>query len=121
METFYYRRLEVYQNAKQLAIHVNDTIKCFPKEERYALTDQLRRASSSILFNIAEAFGRYSANDRLRFLEFSSGSAMEVSSELELAEAYGYISREDLSSFDEQILVIVKQVSKLRSTIKTQV
>jgi len=46
---------------------------------------------------------------------------MEVSSELEQAEAYGYISREDLSSFDEQMLVIVKQLSKLRSTIKTQV
>lgn len=117
METFYYRRLDVYQNAKQLAIRVNDAIKRFPPEERYALADQLKRASSSVMFNIAEAFGRFTSNDRQRFLDFSAGSLMETSSELELAEAYGYISNEERLAFDELILVIVKQLAKLRSAI----
>lgn len=41
MELFYYRRLYVYKDAKQLAINVNEVLKSFPKEERYALTNQL--------------------------------------------------------------------------------
>ena len=120
MELFYYRRLEVYQNAKLLAIQIKDVLQKFPIEERYALTDQLRRASTSIMFNIAEGFGRYSNKERIHFLDIANGSTMEVSSELELAESYGYISSEELIRFDELILIITKQLSKLRSTLTTQ-
>ena len=49
MELFYYRRLDVYKDAKQLAINVNEALKSFPKEERYALTNQLQRASTSVM------------------------------------------------------------------------
>ena len=117
MELFYYRTLDVYNNAKQLAIETREQLKKFPAEERYALTDQLRRASTSIMFNIAEGFGRYSNKERIRFLDIANGSAMEVSSEFELAETYGYISVEELMHFDELILIIVRQLSKLRSTM----
>jgi four helix bundle protein len=117
MEQYYYRRLEVYQHSKNLAMVVNDLIKSFPIEERYALSSQLRRASTSVMFNIAEGFGRYSINDRLRFLEIANGSLMETSSELELAEAYGYISYEELNQFDQQILSIVKQLAGLRESL----
>ena len=92
MELLYYRRLDVYKNAKALAIRINELTKTFPVEERYALSNQLRRASTSIMFNIAEGFGRYSVNERLHFLEIANGSLMETSSELELAESYQYIT-----------------------------
>ena len=69
------------------------------------------------MFNIAEGFGRYSNKERIRFLVIANGSAMEVSSEFELAETYGYISAEELMHFDELILIIVRQLSKLRSTM----
>lgn len=59
MELFYYRHLDVHKDAKQLAINVNEALKLFPKEERYALTNQLQHASTSVMFNIAEGFGRY--------------------------------------------------------------
>ena len=117
MEQYYYRRLEVYQHSKNLAMVVNDLINSFPIEERYALSSQLRRASTSVMFNIAEGFGRYSINDRLRFLEIANGSLMETSSELELAEAYGYISDEELNQLDQQILSIVKQLAGLRKSL----
>ena len=119
MEKFYYRSLSVYQNAKQMAIDVNEILKSFPSEERFALTAQLRRASTSVMFNIAEAFGRYTNKDRIRFLDIANGSLMESSSELELAEAYGFISADSLNIFDDKIITIVKQLAKLRSTLKT--
>ena len=118
MESFYYRRLEVYQNAKQLAIKIKGTLQKFPVEERFALSDQLRRASTSVMFNIAEGCGRYAPRERVRFLDIANGSVMEVSSELELAESYGYISTEELNIFDNLILTIIRQLAKLRSTIQ---
>ena len=117
MEKFYYRRLDVYQNAKKLAIDINETLKSFPVEERFGLSSQLRRASTSIMFNIAEAFGRYSDKERAYFLDIANGSLMESASELELAQAYGYISKEKLDSYDEIILIIVKQLAKLRTSL----
>lgn len=117
MELFYYRRLDVYKDAKQLAINVNEALKSFPKEERYALTSQLQRASTSVMFNIAEGFGRYSSKERIHFLDIANGSLMEVSSQIELAEAYHYISTTQREQFDSQILSIVKQLAGLRKSL----
>lgn len=117
MELFYYRRLDVYKDAKQLAINVNEALKSFPKEERYALTNQLQRASTSVMFNIAEGFGRYGSKERIHFLDIANGSLMEVSSQIELAEAYHYISTTQREEFDSQILSIVKQLAGLRKAL----
>ena len=117
MELFYYRRLDVYKDAKQLAINVNEALKSFPKEERYALTNQLQRASTSVMFNIAEGFGRYGSKERTHFLDIANGSLMEVSCQIELAEAYHYISTIQREDFDSQILSIVKQIAGLRRSL----
>lgn len=117
MELFYYRRLDVYKDAKHLAINVNEALKSFPKEERYALTNQLQRASTSVMFNIAEGFGRYGSKERIHFLDIANGSLMEVSSQIELAEAYHYISTTQREEFDSQILSIVKQLAGLRKAL----
>ena len=117
MELFYYRRLDVYKDAKHLAINVNEALKSFPKEERYALTNQLQRASTSVMFNIAEGFGRDSSKERIHFLDIANGSLMEVSSQIELAEAYHYISTTQREEFDSQILSIVKQLAGLRKAL----
>ena len=114
---FYYRRLDVYKDAKHLAINVNEALKSFPKEERYALTNQLQRASTSVMFNIAEGFGRYGSKERIHFLDIANGSLMEVSSQIELAEAYHYISTTQREDFDNQILSIVKQLAGLRKAL----
>ena len=117
MELFYYSRLDVYKDTKQLAINVNEALKSFPKEERYALTNQLQRASTSVMFNIAEGFGRYGSKERIHFLDIANGSLMEVSSQIELAEAYHYISTTQREDFDNQILSIVKQLAGLRKAL----
>ena len=53
-ETFSYRQLDVYQKAKKLVVYIYQLLRQFPKEEQYALCDQLRRAAVSIPSNIAE-------------------------------------------------------------------
>jgi len=69
------------------------------------------------MFNIAEGFGRYAPKDRVKFLDIANGSLMEVASELELAETFGYISTEERNDFDNLIVGIVKQLASLRSSI----
>lgn len=121
MEKFYYRRLDVYQNAKSVIIDVYKALESFPKEERYALCDQLKRAAVSIASNIAEGFGRYSEKERLYFLNNANGSLMEISCQIDLAEALGYIDRETKEKIDDKILVITKQLAALRNKISNKI
>ena len=66
-ENFAYRRLNAYIEAKSLTILVYGTLKKFPKEETYALCDQLRRAVVSIPSNIAEGCSRSSIKEQIHF------------------------------------------------------
>ncbi len=103
MEVFGYRRLIAYQKAKEIVKRTYKLLKKFPVEERYALCDQLRRASVSITSNIAEGVNRFSVKDKAHFVEIAFGSMMEVSSQIEIAEELGYITTDDRLSMDTLI------------------
>ena len=63
-----YKNLEAYKESKQLVMSIYATLKEFPKEEQYALCDQLRRAVISVPSNIAEGSGRTSSKDQAHFV-----------------------------------------------------
>ena len=90
-----YKELEVWQKAMELVVHVYRVSKNFPKEELFALTNQLRRAAVSIPSNIAEGFGRDSRKDFVNFLLVSRGSLFEVGTQLDIATRLGYVSIAD--------------------------
>ena len=117
MEKFYYRRLEVYQNAKALSHEVCKLIKTFPIDERFALCDQLRRAVMSVPINIAEGFGRFSAKEKAHFIQIAFGSLNEVMCELELAFDEGYINQEQLTDIESRILSVKKQLATLHRSV----
>ena len=87
-----YKKLIVWQKAKSLVKVVYALTRQFPADERFALTDQLRRAVVSIPSNIAEGYGRASNADYAHFLAIARGSLYEVLTQLEIAEDLGYIS-----------------------------
>ena len=91
-------------------------LKKFPKEEQYAMCDQLRRAAISITSNIAEGSGRNSFKEKVHFLEFSYGSLMEVLSQMDVACDLGYILPEELDHLEETIVGVTKPMSGLRSS-----
>ena len=119
MEVFGYRKLIAYQKAKEMVKHTYKLLKKFPAEERYAMSDQLRRASVSITSNIAEGINRYSVKDKSHFIEMSYGSLMEVSSQFEIAEELGYITAEERLSMDQLIEEVARLLSGLQKTFKT--
>ncbi|MBR4229269.1 MAG: four helix bundle protein [Bacteroidales bacterium] len=109
-EVFGYRKLIAYQKGKEVVKRTYQLLKKFPAEERYAMCDQLRRASVSITSNIAEGINRFSAKDKAHFVEMAYGS-LEVSSQFEIAEELGYISSEDRLSMD----MLVEEEARLLS------
>lgn len=95
-EVHTYRKLKVYEKATNLVLHVYALIKKFPKEEQYALCDQLRRAIVSVPSNIAEGMGRFSNKDCAHFVEIAYGSLSESNCQMEIAYKLGYITEEEL-------------------------
>jgi four helix bundle protein len=90
MERRSFESLDFYQDGLKLlkaAYRLADTL---PDYERYNLSDQLRRASCSILLNIAEGYGRYHYLDRLRFLYIARGSLAETTSIFIIAASLNY-------------------------------
>ena len=118
MEVFGYRKLVAYQKAKEVVKMTYKLIKKFPSDERYAMCDQLRRASVSITSNIAEGINRYSAKDKTHFIEMAYGSLMEVSSQFEIAEDLKYINIEDRSNIDILISDVARLLSGLQKSYK---
>lgn len=87
-----FRELKVWQEAKQLAVHIYKitTNEKFSKD--YGLRDQVRRASVSIASNIAEGYERESNKDFIRYLFIAKGSLSELMTQLEIALEIGYIN-----------------------------
>ena len=117
MEEFTYRKLRVYQQSKKLVLVIYDLLKYFPKEENYALCDQLRRAVISIPSNIAEGISRTSHKEQIHFLEISFGSLNEVMCQIEIANELGIISQENLSLVEDYYKLIAQMLSGLRRSI----
>jgi len=89
---FLYKELVVWQKAMELVRIVYQVSKRFPADERYALTDQLRRAVVSIPANIAEGNGRASSRDYAHFLAIARGSLYETMTHLQIAQDLGYVN-----------------------------
>lgn len=106
-----------WQEAITLAVEVYDMTKSFPRDEQFGLTNQLRRAASSISANIAEGFGRQTNNDKSQFYTIAYGSLLEVKSFIYLAERLGYIKGELTKKPLEDITLLQKRINALKRTL----
>ena len=87
-----YRDLKVYQLSYQTALEIHEITKTFPREEKYSLTDQIRRSSRSVPGNIAEAWKkrRYKKSFISKVID-SAGEAGETEVWLDFSRDFGYI------------------------------
>ena len=93
-----YRELRIWKAARILNTHIYKTSENFPKEEKYGLTSQIRRASVSIASNISEG-SSYQTNPMfLKFLDVALGSLCEVETQLYLANDINYISEKEVET-----------------------
>lgn len=109
-----YQDLEVWKKAMGLVTDIYKITQTFPKEERYGLTNQLRRASVSVPANIAEGWGRGTTNGYIQFLRIARGSLLEVETLMTLSRDLGYVNAQDLQ---EQILQKIIEISKMMNAL----
>ena len=117
MDTFGFRDLRVYQTSKAFVKAIYDLLSTYPPNEQYALCDQLRCASVSVPSNIAEGMSRLSDKEKVHFIEISYGSLMEVLCQMEISKELNYVTEEQMKDIENQITIIAKQLSKLRTTL----
>src|SRR5579863_10465476 len=105
------RELRVWQNAMDLAMRVFELTKTFPSEERYSLTDQIRRSSRSAPANITEAWRkrRYEAAFIAK-LSDAEGECAETQTWAELARRCGYLHDPDAADIDRRCEEILPQL-----------
>jgi four helix bundle protein len=110
----HFRDLDVYQNALATGLRVYELTRKFPAEERYALTDQIRRSSRSVCANIAEAWRkrRYEAAF-ISKLSDAETEAAETQVHAEFAIHHGYLSRDEFLEVDDAYEKIIGQLVKM--------
>lgn len=94
-------------------------IRKLPKEEQYALSDQMRRAAISIPSNIAEGQARNSTKEFIQFLAIANGSKAELETQLLLCERIGYFTGSDISGVIDQLQEVGKMLTALIKSLTT--
>ncbi len=105
----YYRKLDVWQKAFDLAQEVYSLCRMLPKEEIFALDSQMRRAAVSIPSNITEGYGRGGHKDFARFFNIANVSRMELETQILLCLRLKYLPAADT----ENALVRLEKVGKM--------
>ena len=101
-----------------LAVEIYRLVKFLPKEESYALSDQIRRAAVSIPSNIAEGQGRITSKEFIRFLSVARGSLSELSTQIELCERLNYLKQSQTTDIYNRITEIAKMLNALSNSLK---
>lgn len=114
-----FRDLIVWQKAMELARQVYALTRRLPKEELYALGDQMRRAAVSIPSNIAEGQARDSRKEFANFLSIAKGSNAELSTQLELSTTLGYLPANATAPVSALCAEVGRMLTTLSSRLKT--
>ncbi len=99
-----YTELDVWKCSRELVKLVYVLTKSFPKDELYALTNQIRRSVISVPSNIAEGIGRQSNKETIHFLFIAKGLLQEVETQLYLSYDLEYILKKDLDEILKKVI-----------------
>lgn len=111
-----FETLNAWQEARKLVVSVYQLLDNFPKFEKYALCDQIRRAIVSVPSNLAEGSGRMSLREQIHFIEISYGSLMEAYNQLIIAADLNYIDEQSLESLKAPIDNVARMLNGLRAS-----
>jgi len=106
--------LNAHKEAHKLVLLIYKITKEFPKEERFCLIDQIRRAAVSIVSNIAEGFSRNTVKDKCQFYSLALGSLSELQSQLLIARDLKYLTNQIFNQIAQQSIIVRKLISGLK-------
>ena len=115
-----FRQLKVWQKAHELTLAVYQLTATFPREERYGLSSQLRRAGSSIAANLAEGCGRNRDAELARFCSMAMGSASELEYHLLLGRDLKLIKGKDYEALDQRTTELKRMLAALMQKLNAE-
>lgn len=114
---FRFEQLDIWKLSIDYGRKVYKIANNFPKYEKYALSDNLRRAAVSISNNIAEGSGCGSSKGFISFLNISIRSTLEVVNILMFAESQGYISKDKREDLYQEAEVLIRKIRAFKTTL----
>ncbi len=112
-----FKELKIWQRSMELVKDIYLITKSFPKDEKFELVSQIKRATVSIPSNIAEGSGRGTSKDFRRFLAISLSSAYELETQIILSNILGFINDEDFNKVVAEINEIQKIIFSFRKSL----
>lgn len=115
-----WKDLDVWKKSHELVLKIYEETKTFPKNETYALTDQIRRASSSVPANIVEGQSRNTTREYIQFLYNARGSLEEVRYFLLLSKDLGYMNKNIFDSLESDSATLSKMLNGLIKSLASK-
>ena len=103
--------LEVWRDAQALAVSIYKMTENFPDDEKFGMTSQIKRSSSSVSANIAEGFGRKGNSEKIQFYRIAYGSLLETKNFVYLAQKLNYIDAKNTEQKISYIEHLQKQLN----------
>ena len=123
MNEYSFEKLEVYNLAREYRKKIYRLTHRLPKEEKYNLINQIRRAAVSLTNNIAEGHGRYHYQENIQFLRQSRGSLEELLDDLNICIDENYIDKNYIDELKEEGYAFIKKlngyIKYLRNKVKS--
>jgi len=111
--------LKTWQLGHQLVLLIYEITNKFPKEERFALVSQMKRAAISVTSNIAEGFSRQSYSEKAQFYSMAQGSLTELQNQLLVSRDVGYLNQKDFGKSAKLAIEVQKLTSALIKKTKS--
>ena len=108
-----HKDLDVWKKSVRLVVDLYKVSKRFPLDERFGLTSQIRRASTSVPANIAEGWGRGSTKEYIHFLKIARGSLTELDTHLIVSGELGLVDKSESARIETAISDIGKMLNRL--------
>lgn len=111
---FSFEKLVAWQKSKNLLLTIYALTEKFPKEEKFNLVDQMRRAALSTLSNLAEGSSRSTPTDKARYVQIAFGSLIELMSHIIISKELGYLK----DAQETELRIGVKELSAILTALK---
>ena len=112
------KKLDIWNFSLDLVAKIYGLTSNFPNEELFGLTNQLRRASVSVNSNIAEGLSRTSKLEKIRFLEISRSSLVEIDTQLEITLKLNLFNKNELVEIEKLLNSLLAMITSLKKKIK---
>jgi four helix bundle protein len=113
-----HQRLDLWTRSVDFVVEIYRLTEKFPKEEKFGLTSQLRRAAVSVAANVAEGAGKTSRKDFMRYLSNSQGSTSEIETELLIALRLNYLDEADFKILSKDLDDVGRMITGLSRSLQ---